>query len=230
MKMWDLNYPCVAEIAESQMGLIDVDEHSAPEIRLPESRQTQPCTGDNREDNNEGDPAGPLIAGPNSRGAAMDWRERARSIRREVSILYLVLRDAKTPWYAKVVAACAVGYVFSPIQFIPSFIPVIGFADDILILSLGLRLVHRLTPKEVWARCRSRADVAEAGRCEGTATVASSIIALLVLAIWLLSAAAAGALILRAARAVTAGWTSDCRHLMDGLKESVSDRPACQRA
>ena len=38
------------------------------------------------------------------------------------------------PWYARLVAACTVGYLFSPIQFIPSFIPVIGFSDDLLVV------------------------------------------------------------------------------------------------
>ena len=37
--------------------------------------------------------------------------------------LYLAYRHPRTPWYAKVFAALIVGYVFSPIDPIPDFIP-----------------------------------------------------------------------------------------------------------
>jgi uncharacterized membrane protein YkvA (DUF1232 family) len=46
----------------------------------------------------------------------------------------LLLRHPAVPWHAKVVAACSVGYLLSPIQFIPTFIPVIGQLDDLAAL------------------------------------------------------------------------------------------------
>ena len=47
------------------------------------------------------------------------------------------------------VAASTVAYLFSPVQLIPSFIPVIGLLDDFAVLWVGLKLVRRLAPADV---------------------------------------------------------------------------------
>jgi uncharacterized membrane protein YkvA (DUF1232 family) len=78
-------------------------------------------------------------------------------VRDEMLVLTLVARDAHTPWYAKLIAALAAGYSFSPLQLIPSFIPVFGLLDDMVVLALGVRLALRLTPPRVLASCRERA-------------------------------------------------------------------------
>jgi uncharacterized membrane protein YkvA (DUF1232 family) len=76
-----------------------------------------------------------------------------RFIVRESRILTRILKNPAAPWTAKVVAACSVGYIFSPIQLIPSFIPVIGQLDDLSVLFLGMKLIRRLTPASVLAEC-----------------------------------------------------------------------------
>lgn len=48
-------------------------------------------------------------------------------------------------------------YLFSPIQFIPTFILVIGQLDDLLALFLGTKLIRKLTPKNVLAECEAHA-------------------------------------------------------------------------
>jgi len=50
------------------------------------------------------------------------------------------------PWYAKVVAACAVAYACSPIDLIPDPIPTLGYLDDLVLVPLGVALVLRLIP------------------------------------------------------------------------------------
>ena len=75
----------------------------------------------------------------------------------DVYAIYLACRHPSTPWYAKAVAACVVGYAFSPIDLIPDFIPVIGHLDDIVLIPVGVLLVARLIPAEVMAECRSSA-------------------------------------------------------------------------
>jgi uncharacterized membrane protein YkvA (DUF1232 family) len=67
-----------------------------------------------------------------------------------------VLKHPHTPWAARIVASLSVGYIFSPIQLIPTFIPVIGQLDDIAVLLLGMKLVRRLTPGAVLAECEER--------------------------------------------------------------------------
>lgn len=74
---------------------------------------------------------------------------------RELAALYRLLRHPRTPWYARAIAACAVGYVFSPVQLIPSFIPVIGQLDDVAVLFVGSRLVRVCVNPALLAECDS---------------------------------------------------------------------------
>lgn len=64
--------------------------------------------------------------------------------------LYFAIRDPRTPFPAKLVALGVVIYAFSPIDFIPDFIPFIGWIDDVVIIGLGLRLARYLIPARVW--------------------------------------------------------------------------------
>lgn len=51
-------------------------------------------------------------------------------------------------------AACGAAYVVSPIQLIPTFIPVIGQMDDLLVLYFVHRWTVKLVPENVLAECR----------------------------------------------------------------------------
>ena len=44
-------------------------------------------------------------------------------------------------------------YVASPIQLIPNFIPIIGQLDDVLVITLSLRLLKRCCPASVLEDC-----------------------------------------------------------------------------
>lgn len=93
--------------------------------------------------------------------APMSWKQRAQRIHAEARVLYFVFKDPRTRWYSRLVAACSVGYFFSPIQLIPNFIPVIGFADDLVVLLLGAKLIRKITPPDLLAECRELARLAE---------------------------------------------------------------------
>jgi uncharacterized membrane protein YkvA (DUF1232 family) len=84
-------------------------------------------------------------------------KARARTLKRETYALYLVARDPRTPWYAKVLAAAVVAYALSPLDLIPDFVPVLGYLDDLIIVPAGIALVLRLVPDEVLADCRAQA-------------------------------------------------------------------------
>ena len=124
---------------------------------------------------------------------------RLKQLKRDVYIAVLVCRDRRTPWYAKLIAACGIGYVFSPVQLIPSFIPVIGWLDDFVAVSLGLALARKLTPRTVIEECRERAAMALNDRV-GISTAARIMVAIGVLAIWLALAFLGGILVFRALR------------------------------
>jgi uncharacterized membrane protein YkvA (DUF1232 family) len=84
-------------------------------------------------------------------------KARARELKRETYVLYLAVKDPRTPWYAKAVAGAVVAYALSPIDLIPDFIPVIGYLDDLIVVPLGIALALKLVPATVMADCRSQA-------------------------------------------------------------------------
>ena len=88
-------------------------------------------------------------------------KTRARELKRETYVLYLAVRDPRTPWYARAIAAAVVAYALSPIDLIPDFIPVIGYLDDLIVVPLGIALALKLVPANVMADCRTQALAAE---------------------------------------------------------------------
>ncbi len=106
----------------------------------------------------------------------------ARRLIRDIHAVYLAARDPRVPWYARVLAIAVAGYALSPVDLIPDFIPVIGYADDLIIVPLGIWLVVSLIPTEVMAEYRVRAI--EAGQ-----RPPSKIAAIVIIAIWIFVAA-----------------------------------------
>lgn len=74
----------------------------------------------------------------------------------EVYALYLAYRDPRVPLYARIFAACVVGYAFSPIDLIPDMIPVLGYLDDLIVIPLGVAIAIRMIPSEVLEECREK--------------------------------------------------------------------------
>jgi uncharacterized membrane protein YkvA (DUF1232 family) len=66
------------------------------------------------------------------------WKRRAQQLLAQTYAFYLVYRHPRTPWYAKVFAALVVGYVFSPIDLIPDFIPGVGLLDEVVVVPIGV--------------------------------------------------------------------------------------------
>lgn len=85
------------------------------------------------------------------------WETKARQLKAEAYALYLACRHPGVPWYAKAFAACVVGYLFSPIDLIPDFIPVLGYVDDLILVPLGITLALKMIPTTVWDECRQEA-------------------------------------------------------------------------
>lgn len=123
------------------------------------------------------------------------WKQGARQLKTETYAIYLAYRDPRVPWYAKLFAACVVGYAFSPVDLVPDFIPVLGYLDDLVLVPLGIALAMKMIPPTVLDECREEAHSTMA---EGKPTnwVAGAII----VAIWLLLAVLAIVLIVRVIR------------------------------
>jgi uncharacterized membrane protein YkvA (DUF1232 family) len=126
--------------------------------------------------------------------AGMTWKQQAQRIHLEAQTFYFAFKHPHVQWYAKLVAACTAGYLFSPIQLIPTFIPVIGLLDDFLVLFLGVKLLQKMIPPKILAECREHAKLAEM-RKEKVASPAAFIAFLAVAMVWLLAAVRASRLI-----------------------------------
>ena len=120
------------------------------------------------------------------------WKRRARRLKAETYTLYLAYRHPRTPWYAKVFAALIVGYVFSPIDPIPDFIPVVGLLDELIVVPIGVILARKMIPEDVFAECREKAREVAKGE-----KPVSKVAAVVVVAVWLLCVALAIFLTLR---------------------------------
>jgi len=83
-------------------------------------------------------------------------QDAAQRLKEEPYALYLAYRDPRAPWYARVFVTLLVGYVFSPIDPIPDFIPVVGLLDEMAVVPLGVILARKMIPGEVLAECRER--------------------------------------------------------------------------
>jgi len=86
------------------------------------------------------------------------WKQRAKQLKIEIYAIYLAYKDPRVPWYARIFAACVVGYAFSPIDLIPDPIPIIGYLDDLILIPLGVVLALKMIPEEVMAECRERSQ------------------------------------------------------------------------
>jgi uncharacterized membrane protein YkvA (DUF1232 family) len=80
-------------------------------------------------------------------------KARAGELFKQFRILTRAFVHPDVPWYAKLVCGCSVLYIVSPIQLIPNFIPVIGQMDDVLVISLSMKLLKRSIPQAVLDEC-----------------------------------------------------------------------------
>ena len=125
----------------------------------------------------------------------MRWKKEAEQLRQEALVFYFAFKHPRMPWYAKLVAACTAGYLLSPVQLIPSYIPVIGFLDDFLVLFLGVKLLRKMIPLDVLAECRQRAAAVQARRKDEIKSAAARVSTVTILCLWLLATLGASAFI-----------------------------------
>jgi len=84
------------------------------------------------------------------------YRVAVKWCRGRVGLYRLVYRDPRTPRVARWLLAAAVGYLLSPIDIIPDWIPLLGHVDDVLIVPGLIALALRLVPAEIIADCRAQ--------------------------------------------------------------------------
>jgi len=90
------------------------------------------------------------------RSQSAKCRQHLKLLLRQTHLITLILRHPDVPWYSKLIAASTLGYLVSPIQLIPTFIPVIGQLDDLAVVIIGIKLLRILTPKTALAECEAK--------------------------------------------------------------------------
>ena len=78
-------------------------------------------------------------------------KDFCKRVKQDTLTLYLCFFEI--PWYRKLLPALVLVYAFSPLDFIPDFIPVIGLLDDLLLIPLGVWLCRKVVPKNIWDDC-----------------------------------------------------------------------------
>lgn len=76
-------------------------------------------------------------------------RDMAGLVPNLVKLLGRLVRDPRVPRRSKLMVGAAMAYVASPIDLLPEFIPVIGLADDILLLAFAINHLVDVAGEEV---------------------------------------------------------------------------------
>lgn len=126
------------------------------------------------------------------RGALRRWQQQVHALKTWTVALYLVCRDPRTPWAARLVAIGVVAYLLSPIDLIPDFIPILGYLDDLVLVPLAIALALRLMPKHLIEEHRMHAAQLAEARSLGRWAAAGIIAIWLAVAALLLSALSRG--------------------------------------
>jgi uncharacterized membrane protein YkvA (DUF1232 family) len=101
------------------------------------------------------------ITGPSIGGSPMEplrlWK-RVRHAGRDGLVLLAALRDPRTPRRLKLAIAALALYAVSPIDLVPDVLAVLGWADDLVVLMLGIPWVARRLPPDVRASAQARVE------------------------------------------------------------------------
>ena len=105
---------------------------------------------------------------------------RAKKLKSELQVLVIVYKDKRTPLFAKILIGITIGYLLSPIDLIPDFIPVLGLLDDLIIVPFLIRLSIKLIPQKILDEAREKL-ISNAQHYKKT----NWIFAIIIIVIWL---------------------------------------------
>jgi uncharacterized membrane protein YkvA (DUF1232 family) len=90
------------------------------------------------------DPSGHPVA---VRGMWM--KEAALALPNLVKLVYRLMRDPRIPRKSKIILGAILGYLVVPIDLVPDFIPMVGQADDLLLLAYAIRHIIEVAGTEI---------------------------------------------------------------------------------
>ena len=92
-----------------------------------------------------------VAAGPSGDNGdrQVDLREYALFVPRLVKLVVRLMRDRRVPPRAKAMLLLVAGYLASPADLVPDFVPGIGQLDDLVIVAFALDQILNRVPEEV---------------------------------------------------------------------------------
>lgn len=81
-------------------------------------------------------------------------RRAYQAAKNELGVYRCVMQHPRTPRAARWLLGLAVGYLLTPVDLVPDFIPVLGHLDDVVIVPALIAAAKRLIPAAVWTECR----------------------------------------------------------------------------
>lgn len=85
-------------------------------------------------------------------------RRLFRATGREALILWYAFRHPATPGTIKLASVLMLAYLISPIDLLPDFALLLGWADDLALLMLGIPFLVGKLPVDVMADASEKAD------------------------------------------------------------------------
>ncbi|MET3469082.1 DUF1232 domain-containing protein [Microbacterium sp. 1262] len=76
-------------------------------------------------------------------GTTTDWRELARLVPDVLRLIRRLIADRDVPRATRWWLIALLAYLLSPIDLVPDVIPVLGYADDAIIVAIALRFAVR---------------------------------------------------------------------------------------
>ena len=83
-------------------------------------------------------------------------KQKAKRLKSEAQVLMIAYKDERTPLKAKILIGITVGYLLSPIDLIPDFIPVLGLLDDLIIVPALIALSIKSIPVYIIEEAREK--------------------------------------------------------------------------
>ncbi|EGO65897.1 YkvA family protein [Acetonema longum] len=77
-------------------------------------------------------------------------------LKEDTIALYYAWKHPLTPGYVKGMLLVLAVYLFSPIDLLPDYMPLLGIADDAALLSAATLYFHRMLPESVRLECRQQ--------------------------------------------------------------------------
>ena len=73
----------------------------------------------------------------------------------EARLVWAMLRNRSTPLASKILIFLAFAYLISPIDFLPDIIPLLGWMDDGVIMTLLIAVAFKLMPVKLYQQLRA---------------------------------------------------------------------------